>query len=104
MEFVLVGTFKKSRSALERLIRKLGGKVAIEVHNRVAAIISTVSDCEKMGNQMIEAQNHDIQVVSEEFLDEIQAPGADPILHIISNAICDWGGDVSVENRTESKT
>lgn len=95
MEFVLVGSFTKPRGDIERQIRKLGGKVGITVHNRVAAIISTSSERRKMGNQMVEARKHSIQVVSEEFLTEIQTPGVDPIFYIISKSICDWGGDVS---------
>lgn len=96
MEFILVGSFTKARGDLERQIRKLGGTVGVEVHDRVAAIISTSAERRKMGNQMIEARKHNIQVVSEEFLDEIQAPDADPILYIISKSISDWGGDVSI--------
>lgn len=95
MEFVLVGNFKQPRGDLERLIRKLGGKVSAEIHNNAAAIISTPYEVQKMGNQMAEAKQLSIQVVSEDFLAEIQTPGVDPILYIISASICDWGGDVS---------
>lgn len=97
MEFVLIGSFTKPKGVIERQIRKLGGKVGILVHDRVAAIISTSSERRKMGNQMIEARKHNIQVVSEDFLDEIQTPDTDPILYIISKSICDWGGDVSFD-------
>lgn len=96
MEFVLVGAFTKPRGDLERLIRKLGGKVGVKVHDRLAAIISTSAEHRKMGKQMTEARDHNIQVVSEAFLDEIQAPDADPILYIISKSISEWGGDVSI--------
>ena len=94
MEFVLLGTFTQPRGHIERQIRQLGGKVGIEVHDRVAAIISTRSERRKMSNQMIEARKHNIQVVSEDFLNEIQIPGTDPIFYIISKIISDWGGDV----------
>lgn len=95
MEFILVGPFTKPRVDVERQIQKLGGKVGAAVHDRVAAIISTSAERRKMGSQMIEARKCDIQVVSKEFLDEVQAPDTDPILYIISKSISDWGGDVS---------
>lgn len=96
MEFVLVGIFKQPISNIKRLIKKLGGKVSAEIHDRVAAIISTVKEVQKMDKQMTEARKHNIQVVSEDFLDEIQKSDADPISYIISKSISDWGGDVSV--------
>ena len=95
MEFVLIGTFKKSRASVERLIKKLGGKVGTEIHDRVAAIISTMDEIQKMDNEMKEAKKHNIQVISEDFLEEIQESDCDPILYIISKSISDWGGDVS---------
>lgn len=96
MVFVLVGRHKQSTAIIKRLIKKLGGKVGTEIHDRVAAVISTVDEVQKMGKQMLEARKHNIQVVTEEFLDDIQNPGADPILYIISKSISDWAGDVSV--------
>lgn len=95
MEFVLIGTFRKPRADIERMIKKLGGKIGIEIDDRVAAIISTENEVRKMGNQMREAQKHNIQVVSEKFLCKIQNSGVDPISYIINKTICDWGGDVS---------
>lgn len=96
MEFVLIGTFKQATANIVALIKKLGGKVGARVHDRVAAVISTVEEVQKMDKQMKEAQTHGIQVVTEEFLDEIQAPDTDPILNIISKSISDWGGDVRI--------
>lgn len=96
MEFVLIGKFTKSHGEIERIIRKLGGKCATDVYDRVAAVISTSNEVQKMTHQMKDAQKHKIQVVTEEFLTEIQKPGVDPILYIISESICKWGGDVSV--------
>lgn len=95
MKFVLIGTFKQPTANIEQLIKKLGGNVVTRINGRVAAIISTVDEVQKMNNHMKEAREHNIQVVSEEFFDEIQKPGADPILYIISKSISDWAGDVS---------
>lgn len=95
MEFVLSGKFKKPKVDIEQLIKKLGGKVGAEIHDRVTAIISTKKKVRKMGKRLRKARKHNIQVVSEEFLDEIQKPDADPILYINSKSISDWTGDVS---------
>lgn len=96
MEFVLIGTFKQARANIVELIKKLGGKIGTEIHDRVAAVISTVDEVQKMDKQMMDAKKHGVQVVSEDFVDEIQAPDTDPILHIISKSISEWGGDVSI--------
>lgn len=95
MEFVLVGSFKKPRGDLERLIQKLGGKVGAKIHDGVAAIVSNVKKVRKMGKRMKKARKYNVQVVSEDFLDEIQKPGADPIQYINSKSISNWAGDVS---------
>lgn len=89
MEFVLVGNFAKPNIDIERMIKKYGGKIVTEVHNRVAAIISNANEVQKMGDQMVKARQHSIQVVSEDFLNEIQKPDADPMLYIISKSLCD---------------
>lgn len=95
MEFALVGKFTKSNDDIERLIRKLGGKIDTEIHTALAAIISTTREVQKMGTQMQEARKNGIQVVTDDFLTEIQRPDVDPILYILSKSICDWGRDVS---------
>lgn len=95
MELVLVGDFTKPKADIEQLIRKMGGKVGTKIHDRVAAVISTVDEVQKMGKQMTDARMYDIQVVSEDFLIDTQCPDVDPIGYILSESICDWGGDVS---------
>lgn len=99
MEFVLVGDFVKPRGYIERLIKRSGGKVGTDIHNRLAAIISTEKEVRRMGDQMKEARDLLIQVVSEDFLNDIYKPNADPILYILSNSICEWGGNVSYISR-----
>lgn len=96
MEFVLIGRTKQSTVDIKRLIKKLGGKVGTEIHDRVAAIISTKKKVRKMGKRMRKARKHNIQVVTEKFLDDIQKPGADPILYITNKSISNWQGDVSI--------
>lgn len=95
MEFVLIGDLTKPRSEIERMIRKLGGKVSAKIHDRLAAIISNTNEVEKMGKQMNDACMNNIQVVSEDFLDATENSDIDPIAYILSENICDWGGDVS---------
>lgn len=96
MEFVLIGKLKQERDDIEQLIKKLGGKIGTEIHDRVAAIISTKNKVRKMGKRMKKAKKYSIQVVSEIFLDKIQKPGVDPIWYIISKSISNWAGDVSI--------
>lgn len=101
MEFVLVGSFTKPRGDLERLIRKLGGKVGTEIHDRVAAVVSTAKRVRKMGKSMKKARKYNVRVVGEDFLDEIQKPDADPIQYINSKCISDWSGVVSVSKERQ---
>lgn len=101
MVFVLVGKFKKPKADIERLIKKLGAEVSTEIHVGVTAIISTKRKVRKMGKRMRKARKHNIQVVSEEFLEEVQKPDADPMQYITSKSISDWVGDVSIS--TEKK-
>lgn len=102
MELVLVGGFSKARADIERLIKKMGGKIGTKVHSRVSAIISNPDEVQKMDKQMADARIYDIQVVSEDFLNETQSPDVDPIGYILSESICDWGGDVSCERNASN--
>lgn len=99
MELVLIGEFSKPRGDIERLIRKMGGKIGTKIHDRSAAVISTATEVHKMGRQMADARMYDIQVVTEHFLNEIQNPDVDAIGYILSENICDWGGNVSFANQ-----
>lgn len=93
MRFGLVG---KSNVEIERFIKKLGGKVTAAINSQLTAVISTKNEVRKMGTKMLEVQNHQIPVVSKDFLTEIQTPGVDPIGYIRTKSICNWGEDVSV--------
>lgn len=95
MEFVFVGQFNQQVNDMEQLIRNFGGRVGVEVYRHTAAVISIPFDVVKMGEQMIKARYFGIQVVSEIFLDAIQASGVDSVQYICDNKICDWDGDVS---------
>lgn len=93
MEFVIIGSLIMTKKEIERTIKKMGGKFGHRIHDKLAAIISTQEEVQKMDQLMKQAKECNIQVVSENFLKEII--DTDPILYIISRSICDWGGDVS---------
>lgn len=93
MEFVIIGHLEQSNDDIKKTIQKMGGKLGTKVHDKVAAIISTEKEVEKLGTKMQGAKQMGIQVVPEDFLDAVKGGGA--ISFIISKSICDWGTDVS---------
>lgn len=94
MEFVIIGNLIMTHKEVVRKIRKLGGTISNRIHEKLAAIISTEEEVSNMNKLMKQAKQYEIQVVSENFLNDITNDN-DPILYIISRCICDWGGDVS---------
>lgn len=92
MEFFIIGENKKPQIDIANQIQVLGGKIASRIHSRIAAIISNVNEVEKVGGPMTNAQLHGIQVVPEEFLDEV--PNGDPCELIAEKNISKWGRDV----------
>ena len=97
MEFAIVGNnLIRPKNETERMIKKLGGKVVPNIHYKLAAVISTEDEVRKMSEQILTAKLYDIQIVSEAFLTDIAESNMDPILYIISQSICDWGGDVCI--------
>lgn len=96
MELVLVGDFSKTRADIEKMIKKMGGKIGTKVHSRTAAIISNANEVQKMDKPLRDARMFDIQVVSEDFLNDTQSPDVDPVGYILTESICDWGGDVNI--------
>lgn len=93
MEFVLIGKLNATKQTIERRIQQMGGKVVTEIHEKLAAVISNEDEIKKMGPKMTLAKTCDIQVVSEDFLTQIET--IDPFRYIYCRAICDWGGNVS---------
>lgn len=105
MEFLLLGKLKRSRDEIKKIIQKAGGKVTTKLHDKVMAVIAPKSMVDQMTDKMEMAQTMNIQVVSEQFLDEFMS--VDPIHYIQTQSICDWGGDprlrVAVED-TKSRS
>uniref|UniRef100_U5EZI1 Poly [ADP-ribose] polymerase n=1 Tax=Corethrella appendiculata TaxID=1370023 RepID=U5EZI1_9DIPT len=91
MEFVLLGNTKTPKDELKARIIKMGGKVTTRLSEKVAAVISTPDEVEKMNKRMQEIKELEIQVVPEDFLDDVKNGGA--FSFITSRAICDWGSD-----------
>lgn len=70
----------------------MGGKLGTKIHEKVAAIISTEDEVKRMSSRMREAKDFGIQVIPEDFLDDVKSGGA--ISYITSKSLCDWGTDV----------
>lgn len=96
MEFVVIGKLNKTHQEIEKTIRKMGGKVVSVIHKELAAVISNPEEVQRMGVQIKMAKRHNIPVVPEDFLAEV-SKGTDPIFYIISESLCDWGGDVRIK-------
>lgn len=96
MEFVILGNnLTRPRNEIERMVKKLGGKVVPTIHYKLAAVISNEDEMHRMSEQILTAQLYGIQIVREAFLTEVAELNIDPILYILFQSICDWGGDVS---------
>lgn len=61
-EFVFVGKTVKPKEDLKKMIQKMGGKVGTKVHEKVAAVVGTKEDVEKMGSKVQIAKQLGIQV------------------------------------------
>lgn len=93
MEFMFIGETKRPKNDLEELIRKMGGKIATKIHKGLAAVISNKQEVNRTGSSTREAALHRIQVIPEEFIDEVM--DNDPIEVIKKNDLTKWGADVS---------
>lgn len=93
MTFVIVGNLSTPNHEIEDTIWKMGGKVVDKIDKNLTAILSKPDEVQTMGASMRKAKRCKIQVISEDFLTAIET--TDPFLYIISQSLCDWGGDVS---------
>ncbi|XP_018335477.1 poly [ADP-ribose] polymerase [Agrilus planipennis] len=95
MEFVLLGNLSKNKDDLKKSITLLGGKVVTKISKTVMAVISTPEEVAKESSRINQAQDADIQVVSEDFLEEAKSnTGKIPEL-VLKKSICNWGSDPS---------
>uniref|UniRef100_A0A182ST04 NAD(+) ADP-ribosyltransferase n=1 Tax=Anopheles maculatus TaxID=74869 RepID=A0A182ST04_9DIPT len=102
MEFVILGKTSSPKDQLKLKIQKLGGKVVTKIASHTAAIISTPEEVERLTSRMREAKELQIQVVPEEFLEDVQGGGA--LSFITSRAICDWGSDPQTRIPTDEES
>ena len=86
-----MGKTQKSKDELKKEIQRLGGKLVTRISDKLAAVISTPEEVEKMNKKMEEVKANDIQVVPEDFLEEAKDGSA--ILLISKKSICSWGSD-----------
>ncbi|XP_053681345.1 poly [ADP-ribose] polymerase [Anopheles nili] len=101
MEFVILGKMTTPKDQLKLKIQKMGGKVVTKIASHTAAIISTLEEVERMNSRMQEAKELQIQVVPEEFLEDVKTGGA--LSFITSRAICDWGSDPQTRIPTDEE-
>ncbi|XP_048732716.1 poly [ADP-ribose] polymerase 1-like [Ostrea edulis] len=93
MKFVIIGKTKKSKGDITREIMEMGGHITSKVGADTAACISTKEEVTKMSKGVKDAQNANVQVIDEGFLDAVKKGGA--VLLIQSHSIVSWGSDPS---------
>lgn len=91
LHVVAIGTLKQTKLELKEKIERLGGKLVTKLQRMIAVVISNENEVEKMNKRMREVKDLNIQVVPEEFLDEITS--SNTIEKIKSMSICNWGSD-----------
>lgn len=94
MHFVVIGKVEIDKKLLKKKIEKLHGKLVNTLQEKIAAVISTPDEVEKMSKKMREAKDLDIQVVPENFVDEVRKLTRDEAIEKIKTmAISSWGSD-----------
>ena len=93
-KFVIVsGGDNYTTAQLKKKIEKFGGKVVPTVDKTVLCVITKKSELDKKKNEKIKkAQELEIHVVSDEFLDAIEN-AAEPFQALNLNIISSWGGE-----------
>ncbi|XP_014489527.1 PREDICTED: poly [ADP-ribose] polymerase [Dinoponera quadriceps] len=95
MQFVIVGRTEKDKEELKREILLLGGTVGTKIHNELAAVISIPKEVEKMNKRMQEVKSFDIQVITEDFVEEAKEYTEAPIMLLKKKTISSWGSDIN---------
>lgn len=94
LEFAVIGRLTGPRAELKAAIEKLGGRLVTKTHARLAAVVASEKEVEKMSEKMQEMKGFGVQVIRETFVTELA--GKNAIEYIQTQSICDWGTDVSV--------
>ncbi|XP_037803940.1 DNA ligase-like [Penaeus monodon] len=92
MKFVIVGDkFGMDKKEMKNKIKELGGEVASKVEKNTAAVITTADHIGGTNKKIDAAKEHNIQCVSDDFLEEVEKGGA--LLMIQKKNLAPWGGD-----------
>lgn len=94
MEFVILGRTEKNKEELKKEILLLGGTVTTKINYHLAAVISNPNEVEKMNKRMEEVKSHDIQVITEDFVEEAKEYTEAPFMLMKKKTISSWGGDI----------
>lgn len=95
MQFVILGRTQKDKEELKKEILLLGGTVTTKIHEELAAVISNQNELEKMNKRMEDVQACDIQVITEDFIEEAKEYTDAPIMLLKKKTISSWGGDIN---------
>lgn len=93
MQFFIAGKTTKGKEELRKEIMLLGGLVVSKVHENLAAVIADDKALEKGGKAFDSAQEFEIQVVTEDFVDEAKDYKDTPVSLITKKNIAPWGAD-----------
>ncbi|OAD52149.1 Poly [ADP-ribose] polymerase [Eufriesea mexicana] len=110
MQFVIIGHTSKDKNTLKKEVLHLGGDITSKIHEHVAAVISTQHEIDKMSKKMEEAKQLNIQVITEDFIEEAKEYTKSAIALIKKKTISSWGGNVSdrinviIEKSTATKS
>lgn len=92
MEFMIVGETSRPKSEIENRIKQMGGKLCMQFHQTLSAIISNAEEITKMEPIMKDAKTYGIHIVPETFIDEVK--NSDPLQLITKLDLSGWGKNV----------
>ncbi|KAL6267071.1 hypothetical protein P5V15_000147 [Pogonomyrmex californicus] len=95
MQFVILGRTQKDKEELKKEILLLGGTVTTRIHQDLTAVISNQNEVEKMNKRMEDVKSNDIQVITEDFIEEAKEYTDAPIMLLKKKTISSWGGDIN---------
>lgn len=95
MQFVILGHIQKDKEELKKEIMLLGGTVTTRIHEHLTAVISNKDELDKMNKRMEDVKSHDIQVITEDFIEEAKEYTDAPIALLKKKTISSWGGDIN---------
>ncbi|XP_063775031.1 poly [ADP-ribose] polymerase 1 [Pseudophryne corroboree] len=95
MVVLVVGKLSKNKDEVKSLIEELGGKSTGSA-NKATVCVSTQKEVDKMGKKMEDLQAANVQVVSEDFLKEIQSGKSIRDL-LTQYRISTWGAEIKQE-------